>query len=133
MYVDLNRTPPDYDAKQAIEAMRAQQMQGIVVNDPTKSFNTVPDLRNQPYHQGGVIPSNASGLFNQDIDDIFATPYGKLEERLNKLELENKFLKLKLLGMEGKFSQDEIKNIRAMLMSNDESSITLAETIIETA
>jgi hypothetical protein len=130
MYIDLNSTPPDYDAKQAIEAMRAQQLQGIVVNDPTKSFNTVPGLMDKHYQQGsGTIPGNAAGLFGQ----INNSPYGKLEERLNKLELENKFLKLKLLGMEGKFSQDEIKNIRAMLMSNDEASITLAETIIETA
>jgi hypothetical protein len=112
MYVDINSVPPDYDAKQAIEAMRAQQMQGIVAIDTSKSLNT---------------------LYNQNDSAIFANPYGKLEERLNKLELENKFLKLKLLGMEGKFSQDEIKNIRAMLMSNDEASITLAETIIETA
>jgi hypothetical protein len=130
MYIDINSVPPDYDAQEAINAMRAQQMQGIVAIDPSKSLNTLSNLRSQPYHQGGAIPGNTSGLFN---NDIFANPYGKLEERLNKLELENKFLKLKLLGMEGKFSQDEIKNIRAMLMSNDEASITLAETIIETA
>jgi hypothetical protein len=53
--------------------------------------------------------------------------------RLNKLELENKCLRLKILGLEGKFSQDEIKNIRAMLMSNDDASVMLANTIIENA
>jgi hypothetical protein len=74
-----------------------------------------------------TIPSNT--VFN----DPWENSMKEIQERLNKLELENKFLKLKILGMEGKFSQDEIKNIRAMLMSNDEASITLANTIIETA
>ena len=126
MYIDINSTPPDYDAKQALEDLRAQQMRGMVVNDPTKSFNTVPNLNSNGYHQGGIFstvpPVNDPWEHMQQI-----------EMRLKKLETENKFLKLKLLGMEGKFSQDEIKNIRAMLMSNDEASITLAETIIETA
>lgn len=79
-----------------------------------------------PERLGGAIVNNPSYA-------PYTNPYGAIEERLDKLELENKFLKLKILGMEGKFSQDEIKNIRAMLMSNDEASITLANTIIETA
>jgi hypothetical protein len=106
MYVDTNSLPENFDVQQLINMMK------------------------QPYQQGGVFIDNTD---NNTSYEPYINPYGKLEERLNKLELENKFLKLKLLGMEGKFSQDEIKNIRAMLMSNDESSITLAETIIETA
>jgi hypothetical protein len=35
--------------------------------------------------------------------------------------------------MEGKFTQEEISNIRKMLMSNDEASITVADSIIENA
>jgi hypothetical protein len=35
--------------------------------------------------------------------------------------------------MEGKFTQDEVTNIRKMLISEDESSRTLAESIIENA
>jgi hypothetical protein len=35
--------------------------------------------------------------------------------------------------MEGKFTQEEVSNIRKMLMSEDEASKTLASTIIENA
>lgn len=125
MYIDTNSLPPNYSGNDAIEALRSQQMQkgGIVVSDPNKSF-------------GMIAPPQCNGLWDQiniKNQHPYVNPYGAIEERLDKLELENKFLKLKILGMEGKFSQDEIKNIRAMLMSNDEAPITLANTIIETA
>ena len=87
-----------------------------------------------------VTPSNSNVVLGQlnnnpfkPFNNPWENPIKAIEERLKKLETENKFLRLKILGMEGKFSQDEIKNIRAMLMSNDEASITLANTIIETA
>jgi len=35
--------------------------------------------------------------------------------------------------MEGKFTQEEVTNIRKMMMSQDEASVTLANTIIENA
>jgi hypothetical protein len=60
-------------------------------------------------------------------------PIRLIRSRLDKLETQNKFLKLKILEIEGKFSKEEIINLRAMLTSNDEASITLADTIIETA
>jgi cell shape-determining protein MreC len=104
----------------------------IYVADPTKVINTIPGSTTD----GLFSQINSTGntyLGNTPFNDPWGNPIQDLLERVKKLETENKFLKLKLLGMEGKFSQDEIKNIRAMLMSNDESSITLAETIIETA
>jgi hypothetical protein len=52
---------------------------------------------------------------------------------MDKLELDNKFLRLQIFGIEGKFTQEEINNIKSMLTSNDEASITLADTIIENA
>jgi hypothetical protein len=57
----------------------------------------------------------------------------EIELRIKKLEIENKFLKLKILSMEGKFSQEEVTNIRKMMMSADEASVLLANTIIENA
>jgi hypothetical protein len=42
-------------------------------------------------------------------------------------------MRLKILGLEGKFTQEEISNIRKMLMSEDEASRTLADSIIENA
>jgi hypothetical protein len=53
--------------------------------------------------------------------------------RLERLELENKFLRLKIASMEGKFNQEEVSNIRKMLMSEDDASVLLANTIIENA
>jgi hypothetical protein len=35
--------------------------------------------------------------------------------------------------MEGKFTQEEVANIRKMIMSEDEASRTLADSIIENA
>lgn len=55
----------------------------------------------------------------------------KITERLDKAELTNKLLKLKILQLEGKFTQEEVSNIQKMIMSEDEASRTLAETIIE--
>jgi hypothetical protein len=96
---------------------------GIYVSDPTKVINT--------------IPSNANGIFSQIQD---ATPsvtststLSEILGRLERLELENKFLRLKIASMEGKFSQEEVTNIRKMMMSQDEASKTLAETIIDNA
>lgn len=117
MYIDTNSLPEEFDLTDALKYARGG------------AFNTIPDLMNQQYNQGGMFMDTT----NNPSYEPYINPYGVIEERLNKLELENKFLKLKILGMEGKFSQDEIKNIRAMLMSNDEASITLANTIIETA
>jgi hypothetical protein len=57
----------------------------------------------------------------------------EIELRIKKLEIENKFLRLKILSMEGKFSQEEVTNIRKMMMSEDDASVLLATTIIENA
>jgi hypothetical protein len=60
-------------------------------------------------------------------------PIHQIEERLRKLETENKFLRLKILSIEGKFTQEEVTNIRKMLISEDEASRTVAESIIDNA
>jgi hypothetical protein len=49
------------------------------------------------------------------------------------LRIENKLMKLNLLAIEGKFDKDEVNNIRQMLLSEDEASRTLANSIIENA
>jgi hypothetical protein len=123
MYIDINNIPPNYNAQEAINAMRQQQMLGGVVNDPTQVINT--------------SPGNGSGLFSATnttpFNDPWENPMKEIEERIKKLETDNKFLRLKILSMEGKFTQDEVTNIRKMLISEDESSRTLAESIIENA
>jgi hypothetical protein len=80
----------------------------------------------------------SDGVFSQlqsgtPYDSLTPKGLSELVDRLNKLELDNKCLRLKMLKMEGKFTQDEVTNIRKMLISEDESSRTLAESIIENA
>ena len=85
---------------------------------------------------GSVSTTIGDGLWSQitaDDANVYKTPTALLEERMDKLELDNKLLRLKILGMEGKFTQEEISNIRKMLMSQDEASKTVAESIIENA
>jgi len=53
------------------------------------------------------------------------------ENEIDELKLKNKLLELRLLVLEGVFTKEESNNIKDMLISNDEASITLADTIIE--
>ena len=80
--------------------------------------------------------TTGNGIWSQlTLDDgqKYKTPTALLEERMDKLELDNKLLRLKILSMEGKFTQEEVSNIRKMLISEDEASKTLADSIIENA
>jgi phosphoribosylformylglycinamidine (FGAM) synthase PurS component len=56
-----------------------------------------------------------------------------LSGEINTLRVENKIMKLKLLALEGKFTQEEVTNICKMIMSEDEAAKTLADSIIENA
>jgi hypothetical protein len=102
-------------------------MQGIYVSDPNKVINTIP---------GQTMTTTGDGIFsrmNTVLKDPWVDPLKVIEDRITKLETENKFLRLKILSIEGKFTQEEVTNIRKMLMSEDEASRTLANTIIENA
>ena len=96
-------------------------MGGIYVNDPSTVINTIPSNT-----------TSGNGLFNA-MHDPWENPMQDILDRVKKLETDNKFLRLKLLSLEGKFTQEEVVNIRKMLISEDESSRTLAESIIENA
>jgi hypothetical protein len=104
MYIDPNKYPS-----------------GMLVNDPTTVINTIP---------GSTFSST---LGNTPFNDPWENPMKEIEERIKKLETDNKFLRLKILSMEGKFTQEEVINIRKMLIAEDESSRTLTESIIENA
>lgn len=82
-----------------------------------------------------VLPSSGNGLWSQisTTSNTIRDPYADLYARIDKLELNEKLLRLKILGLEGKFDKDEVANIRKMLMSEDEASKTLADSIIENA
>ena len=110
--------------------------QSIVVNDPTTVINTLP---NSTTYNGQGLWSQiqcSSNIFTTSCGTTgssFRDPYADLYTRIDKLELNEKLLRLKILGLEGKFDKDEIANIRKMIMSEDEASKTLADSIIENA
>jgi hypothetical protein len=102
-------------------------MQGIYVSDPNKVINTIP---------GQTMTTTSDGIFsrmNTVLEDPWVHPLKAIEDKITKLETENKFLRLKILSIEGKFTQEEVTSIRKMLISEDEASRTLANTIIENA
>lgn len=109
MYIDPNKYPD-----------------GMLINDPTKVINTIP---------GQTVTTTSDGIFSRmtTLEDPWVHPLKAIEDRITKLETENKFLRLKILSIEGKFTQEEVTNIRKMLISEDEASRTLANTIIENA
>ena len=104
---------------------------GVVVNDPSKVLTTLD------------TDASIDGLWHQiqqrkrNYIDPISDPYEdnlvKLEKKMQILELQYTLLRLKVLGMEGKFTQEEVANIRKMIMSEDEASRTLANSIIENA
>ena len=101
----------------------------IYVSDPTRVINTIPSTTTTTLSDG--LFSRLQGTMPYDPEP--AVRLSDLVDRLNKLELDNKCLRLKILGMEGKFSQEEVINIRKMMISDDQASRTLAESIIENA
>ena len=82
-----------------------------------------------------VLPSSGNGLWSQinTSSNSIRDPYADLYARIDKLELNEKLLRLKILGLEGKFDKEEVTNLRKMIMSEDEASKTLADSIIENA
>lgn len=108
--------------------------QSIVVNDPTTVINPSPDYTS---HNGqglwNQLHTSSCSTFNGINGNSFRDPYAELYTRIDKLELNEKLLRLKILSLEGKFNKDEVVNIRKMIMSEDEASKTLADSIIENA
>ena len=91
-------------------------------------------IKHSVYGSLDTTITSTDGLWSQITENdknVYRSPTTLLEKRMDKLELDNKLLRLKILGMEGKFTQEEIINIRKMMMSKDEASKTLAESIIE--
>jgi hypothetical protein len=99
----------------------------MYINNPNTMINTIP---------GQTITTTSDGIFsrmNTVLEDPWISPLKVIQDRITKLETENKFLRLKILSIEGKFTQEEVTSIRKMLISEDEASRTLANTIIENA
>lgn len=131
MYVDINSLPEDYNAEEVLNNWKKHQAMGIVVNDPTKVINTLPGNTSG---NGLFDQLHNGGNYSQPYyEDPILTRMEEMQKQLDLVKIELKFSRLKILSLEGKFSQEEVTNIRKMIMSEDEASRTLADTIIENA
>jgi|688.fasta_scaffold1301556_2 hypothetical protein len=120
MYIDTAQLPEEFRSSEYISQWKKLTSQGVV-NDPTKNMSTVPGI-------------TAQGLWSQistHNQSVYRDSTTIMSERIDALELQNKFLSLSIFMLQGKFNQEEVDNIKDMLTSNDEASITLADTIIE--
>jgi hypothetical protein len=108
-------------------------IKGIVVNDPTKVIHG-PSNRTIRTGEGfwGQIQPGSTGPYHAGINPS-ESKLEALEKKMQTYELQTTLLRLKVLSMEGKFTQEEVANIRKMIMSEDEASRTLADSIIENA
>lgn len=129
MSVDNNSSFKDYNSEEWIEQYKA-----IVLNDPIKVVNPLPTQ---------VTTTTGNGLWSQinptqhpykgSIEDPWEKRLRHMEEDMKLLKTEIKLSRLKILSLEGKFNQEEVANIRKMIMSDDEAARTLADSIIENA
>jgi hypothetical protein len=148
MNIDING---DYFNDDIDHHLKQRASQGIYQVDPSEQANNTFSINTGTSSNNIVVGNNDTftlntGLWNQlqrqntgiynsppSFSSVTIDPITHLTERLNKLELDNKLLRLKILSLEGKFTQEEVANIRKMLMAEDESSKTLADSIIENA
>jgi hypothetical protein len=103
MYIDPNKYPA-----------------GMLVNDPNRVINTIPT----PY---GTLTNN--GNYNSHSYD----PISDMSAEIKQLKTTQKLMLLRILHLEGRFDKEEVSNLRKMIMSEDQASRTLAESIIENA
>lgn len=99
-------------------------------------FNNNDSKKKFPFGEvNKQLPSDntGEGIFSRMSKDPINTMLTKLTGEIKELKLELKISRLKILSLEGKFTQEEVTNIRKMLMSEDEASRTLANTIIDNA
>ena len=95
------------------------------------NYDPLKDITVGSSSTGSEVGSQINSTLPYDPIPSISPSLSELVNRLNKLELDNKCLRLKVLGLEGKFTKEEVSNIRKMLMSEDEASRTLADSIIE--
>jgi hypothetical protein len=103
MYIDPNKYPA-----------------GMLVNDPNRVINAQPT----PY---GTLTNNSS--YNTTAYD----PISDMSAEIKNLKTTQKLMLLRILHLEGRFDKEEVSNLRKMIMSEDQASRTLAESIIENA
>ena len=114
MYIDTNVLPEDFSDIDFLAQLKSLMILPI---DPIMSTTNT---------------SASNGVFSQ-INDFYKDKITEMDLQIGNLYLQNKLLTLKILVLEGVFTKEEANNIKVMLMSYDEASITLADTLIENA
>lgn len=132
MYIDTNSVPEDFNAEDFLNNWSTLNRPIVVQNPTTGLLDNTTMTGNGLWSQIKSAPSTQYP-FKDPFKDPLEIRIEEVEKNMELLRLENKLLKLKMLSMEGKFTQEEVTNIRKMLMSEDEASKTLASTIIENA
>lgn len=133
---DLNSTPESLDPKELINMMKQQKIMPMDTTNPTITMvNHIHDTT--VYNAPPVTPASyAQGIWSQmNQKATYFDPnaqHKSVLQRMDELELANKLLRVEIQVLKGKFTEEEGNNIKAMLTSNDEASITVAETILET-
>ena len=133
MYIDTNSLPEDYDTQKWLDQYKSY---GMLVHDPTKTINTLPPNTNTTTTTGNGLWSQiraGGNPYNSPVEDPWETRLKEMENQMQLVKLDLKLSRLKILSLEGKFNQEEVANIRKMIMSDDEAARTLADSIIENA
>lgn len=102
-----------------------------LMHDPTQVINTLPPTTHSGQGLWSQIQHGSSGPYHA-VDPI-ESKLRELELQAEQQALTIKLMRLKIHALEGKFTQEEVVNIRKMIMSEDEASRTLADSIIENA
>lgn len=117
--IDLNSLPDNWDPKKLIHMMKQQK---IMMVDSTHTIDS-------SIYSNNTTINTTNGIYSQMKSNPLKSNWDLIEE----VRLENKCLQVRILVLEGVFTKEEGKNIRSMLLSNDEASVTLANTILENA
>ena len=129
MFQNTNTTIPHVNDDTFRDAWAKAMHQGTIKNSPgvtitSNSTGTSNGLWNQ---------INSTGSVYNIEPDPFEIRMIELEKNMELVQTELSLMQLRLLLAENKFSKQEIDNMRDMILSKDEASITLAKTIIENA
>ena len=111
MYINTNSIPEDYDVQKWLENYKA-----IAVNNP--------------FSVSSLVDAASTRITTlEPLEDRLI----EMEKQMELVKIDLKLSRLKILSLEGKFTQDEVANIRKMILSEDEGSRVLADSIMENA
>ena len=128
-FIDVNSVPEDFDAQDFLDRWTLVNKAITVANPYVQGTNTTTTTGNGLWNQ----IRNGGNPYNSPVEDPWEKRLRLLEEEMAVVRTDLKLSRLKILALEGKFTQEEVINIRKMLMSKDEASITLADIMIENA